>query len=204
MEGNEAVSESDVLALTELQPGQHLWRVNLRRCRDKLLANPWIVQAEIARQFPNDLQISIQERSQVAILAQGDMSWIVAEDGMILAENDGSSLPWITGIGVEKAEPGQYLAVQAVDVALTWIDSLQPLGVQLSELNLAQHPAYISIFTTDGYRLLFEPHDDPEDRMDELFALLQEVRGHNQKGTLDFRAGSGRATFSPWPGEPDK
>jgi cell division protein FtsQ len=199
--GLEFLEEVEIVTSAGLEPGMHFWRLNLAACRDKLSANPWVLKARISRKFPNIIVISIVERQGIAIIRDGGKSWVVADDGMILAENTGFSLPWITGLETGELAPGCYLQEQDASLALAWIGQLRPLAPQISEILLDHYPVYISIYTSDGFEVLLACNTNPEERILDLIALLQELRQGKQKGIIDFRAGPGRGVFSPWPGE---
>lgn len=197
--GNEKLQREEILATAGLEPGQHLWRLNLAEGRDKLSAIPWVAEVKIARVFPNILAITLQEREAVAIIPGPDQSWVAAGDGMVLTVNDGWSLPWVTGLTPEAMEPGFALEGQAALVALEWVLTLQPMGSQVSELNFSLYPSQVSLFTTDGYKVVFAADADLPQRVSDLIAMLQVLRGEQHKGVIDFRTGEGRGTFSPWP-----
>lgn len=198
--GNEYLNEADITGIAELHPGMHLWKLNLPGAKDKLLANPWVAKADIDRKFPNIIRVSLRERKGIAVLQGSGSSWVISEDGMILTENNGHSLPWLTGLGEEEdIAVGSCLEGQAYELALLWLIVFEPLETQISELNFDSYPAYISIYTTDGYKALFYSHTDPQRRVEDFIAMLRELRGSGLKGTIDFRNRDGKATFAPWP-----
>jgi len=198
--GNVHLGEEDILAIANVNPGDHLWRIKIGASRDKLLTNPWISEVIINRVFPNYLAISVQERQGTAVIADTGTSWVASGDGVILEENTDSSLPWITGLILEGLEPGKVLDGQALALALDWLVVLKPLNSQVSELNLSAYPANVVLFTTDGYKVVFPLDTDIEQRVWDLNALLKELRAENTKGVIDFRTAQGKAIFSQWPG----
>lgn len=202
--GNEVLSQEEILTTAGLDSGQHFWRLNLAKSRDKLSLNPWIQEVRIARVFPNSLAITLEERKAIAIIAGLNQNWVAAGDGMVLTANAGHSLPWLTGLAPEELEPGSTVEGQ-VAIALDWVMALQPLASQISELNFSMHPIQVTLFTTDGYKVIFAGDADLEQRIWDLIAMLQVLRAENRKGIIDFRTGAGRGVFAPWPetGEDD-
>ncbi|HCX79395.1 MAG TPA: hypothetical protein DG577_08270, partial [Firmicutes bacterium] len=79
--------------------------------------NPWVLEARIRRKFPNSILISLEERIGVAVVMSANGNWIVAEDKVVLAENDGFSLPWVTGLELGALTPGTIVEGQTVDLA---------------------------------------------------------------------------------------
>lgn len=199
--GNEYVSEEALSAAAGLAPGMHIWRIRLAASRDKLLQNPWLAKVRLDRVLPGTIKITVQERKAIAVLKGMEQNWVVARDGMVLEENKDFSLPWVTGTLDEQVEPGSVVSGQAVSLALEWLEILEPLESQVSEVNFDSFPIYVSVYTNDGYKVLFDAGADMDVRVLDLVALLKELRENRQNGTIDFRAGVGRGVFTPWPAE---
>lgn len=197
--GNSYLQPADIQQLAGIQAGMHLWRLKLGASRDKLKANPWVLKARIQRQFPNTIMISLQERTGVAVVMSENGNWIVAEDKVVLAENQGFSLPWLTGLELAALTPGTVVEGQTVHLALAWAIAFQPIAWQISEINFDEYPVVITVFTTDGYKLLFDSLSAPEDKIQDCVILLEELRRTKQKGIIDFRGLQGRGIFIPWP-----
>ena len=197
--GNSYLQPADIQQLAGLEAGMHIWRIKLGASRDKLSANPWVLEARIQRRFPNKIQISIQERTGVAVVMSENGNWIVAEDRVVLAENQGFSLPWLTGLELGALNPGTLVEGQTVDLALAWASAFGPMAWQISEINFDAYPVVITVFTTDGYKILFDSFTAPEDKIQDCVILLEELRRTQQKGIIDFRGLQGRGIFMPWP-----
>ncbi len=197
--GNSYLQPADIQQLAGLEAGMHIWRIKLGASRDKLSANPWVLEARIQRRFPNKIQISIQERTGVAVVMSENGNWIVAEDRVVLAENQGFSLPWLTGLELGALNPGTLVEGQTVDLALAWASAFGPMAWQISEINFDEYPVVITVFTTDGYKILFDSFTAPADKIQDCVILLEELRRTQQKGIIDFRGLQGRGIFMPWP-----
>jgi len=197
--GNEYLSSTDILKEAGIETGMHIWQLSLASSRDKLSANPWISEVHLSRQFLNTISIKLKERTGVVVLAGKEQSWVVAGDGVVLTKNIGFSLPWVTGLDLEEdLGPGTTIDGQGADLAFEFIIAFQVMVAQISEINFEHYPVYISVFTTDGYKILFDTNS-PGDRVQDMIALLQELRNDRQKGIIDFRSGPGRGIFSPLP-----
>ncbi|MDD2282502.1 MAG: FtsQ-type POTRA domain-containing protein [Eubacteriales bacterium] len=197
--GNCYLQPADIQQLVGLEPGMHMWRLHLGASRDKLSANPWVLEARIRRQFPNSILISLEERIGVAVVMSANGNWIVAEDKVVLAENEGFSLPWVTGLELGALTPGTIAEGQTVDLALAWANAFQPIASQISEICFDSYPVVITVFTTDGYKVLFDSFTAPGDKIQDFAVLLEELRRSGQKGIIDFRGLQGRGIFIPWP-----
>lgn len=198
--GNTYLQAPDIERIAGLQPGKHLWRTNLAASRDKLAANPWIKEVQVSRIFPNSIRISLTERTGVAVILGTDCNWVLSNDKVVLGENAGFSLPLLTGLELGSLETGITLEGQAIDQALAWTNALQPVSGQISEINFDSFPVIITVFTTDGYKVLFDTLSVPEDKVEDFVILVQELRSSGQKGIIDLRGVQGQGFFIPWPG----
>lgn len=198
--GNEQLTNEEILEITGLKKGMHLWRFPLARSKDKLLASPWIAQAQVRWQFPNSVLVTVVERQGVAVVKCAAGNWVIAEDKVVLAASDGYSLPWLTGLEVNgPLSPGAVVNGKNCERALVWLKALQPLAGQISEINFEDYPVMISVFTGDGVKALFNPFTDPTVRLKDYALLLEELRRTDQKGIIDLRGLHGRGFFTPWP-----
>lgn len=197
--GNSRLKDAEILSIAGLGPGLHMWRLPLKSGRDKLLANPWVAEAEIQKQFPNTLIIRVRERTAVAIARSESGNWVLADDGVVLAENMGFSLPWLTGLELGPLSLGAGVTGDTVQLALAWAKVLEPSGGQISEISFESYPALIAVYTTDGYKALFNSFAAPTDKVQDFILLTNELRRVKQKGIMDFRGLQGRGTFVPWP-----
>jgi cell division protein FtsQ len=80
--------------------GQNVFSTDLDAARERLLADPFIAQAEIGRRLPGTVTIRVEEREAAAVVALSSMH-LVARDGTIIKAvepGDPTDLPVITGI----------------------------------------------------------------------------------------------------------
>ena len=95
--------------------GINLLSINLTTSRKRLLAHPWIKQAKVRRELPDQIQITIEEHRPLAILDLG-RNFLINTDGEIFkahTDKDPQDLPLITGLklsqlnlpGDPKSEP---------------------------------------------------------------------------------------------------
>jgi cell division septal protein FtsQ len=92
--GAHHLSDGDVLRIAGLGASSNLIRLSIGEVERRLEANPWILEATVARSLPSTLSIRIVERRPVGTAA----GQLVAADGMLLgAAHHQSGLPELQG-----------------------------------------------------------------------------------------------------------
>lgn len=98
--GLSQLSPRTVMDQAGIARGVNLLAVNLSLTRKRLLAHPWIVQADVSRRLPNRLDITVQEHRPLAVINLG-RRFIINANGDIFKEwepSDPTSLPVISGL----------------------------------------------------------------------------------------------------------
>jgi cell division protein FtsQ len=94
VEGNSVVPASAILRQAGVGPGVGAFRVNAWAIRERLLADPRILDVRVATAFPGGLRVLIRERQPVAALALGGRYVLLSDDAVALVEAPGpGSLP---------------------------------------------------------------------------------------------------------------
>ena len=99
--GNHRLSERQIMETTGIRPGVNTLSVNLGTARRRLMAEAWVADAEIRRQFPDTMRIVIREHEPAAVIDLG-RRFLINETAEIFreaAENEFPGLPLITGVG---------------------------------------------------------------------------------------------------------
>lgn len=100
VEGVHRLTVKQILETAEIEEGVNLVSLNLRTIRKRLLAHPWIAEADIRRTFPGEIAIQIQEQEPIAVLDFGKQ-FLVNSSGVIFKEalaSDTAGLPVMSGI----------------------------------------------------------------------------------------------------------
>jgi len=98
--GLQRLSRESLLKQAGLGPGINILAVNLTLTRKKLLAHPWVGDAEVSRNLPGRIDIRVTEQRPVAILDLG-RKFIVNTKGKIFKEwsiSDPDTLPVVSGL----------------------------------------------------------------------------------------------------------
>ena len=100
IKGYERLSYKQVADQAQVRSGMNVLAVNLTVVRKKLLAHPWIAEAEVNREIPSGLSIRIKEHVPLAIVDLGH-KFLINEKGEIFKEwssGDPDHFPEITGL----------------------------------------------------------------------------------------------------------
>lgn len=98
--GTDRLNSGEILSRASLSPGINILSLNLFVVRKRLLADPWIAEAEVSRELPDSIQIRIKERRPLAILDLG-RKFLLDEKGEIfkeLKEEPLTALPLVSGL----------------------------------------------------------------------------------------------------------
>lgn len=119
IKGNLKLSPQQVLDQAGIRSGDNLLALNLHLVRERLLANPWIDEAQVVREIPETIVISVQEHHPLARVDLGKI-FLMNTDGRIFKEaeeTDAEALPLITGIeyaDISLEENGVSKNIQAI------------------------------------------------------------------------------------------
>jgi cell division protein FtsQ len=98
--GMDRLTVKQVLHQAKIADGVNIFSVNLTKVRKRLLAQPWIEDAEVSRDLPCGIHIQIKEQKPLAILDLG-RKFIINTQGEIFKEMNASDqchLPVISGL----------------------------------------------------------------------------------------------------------
>ena len=98
--GHDRRSADSIAAESGVTAGANVFSLDLDAARARILADPWIAQATLARKLPGTILIEVTERKPVALVAMGDIYLATAEGEPFkkLAPEDSVDLPLVTGL----------------------------------------------------------------------------------------------------------
>lgn len=98
--GMNRLSQNQIIKHACIDAGVNIFSVNLSATRKRLLAHPWIADAEVRRELPDRINIRIKEHKPLAIIDLG-RKFLINDQGEIfkeLAALDPGNLPIIIGL----------------------------------------------------------------------------------------------------------
>ena len=121
VQGCRTLDEKTVIAQAKLSPGLNIFSVNLGTTRKRLLAHPWISEAEVSRDIPSGLSIRIKEHEPLAII-DIDRKFLLNKQGVIFKEweiTDPVNLPLVNGLAFSDLNVGARPYSQAFNAVMT-------------------------------------------------------------------------------------
>lgn len=123
VEGNEFISDSDILSASGAQPGADLFKYDIYAAKLAIEKIPQIYSANIRRKLPDTLIIQVAERSARAIINTGDKSPSICVDseGVILpfeASGGQDDMTVIKGVNISQLKPGTKCGDNNLKIAL--------------------------------------------------------------------------------------
>jgi len=106
--GFSRLSRQQVVDHAKVYPGRNIFSINLTTTRKRLLAHPWIQEAEVSREIPSRLTIHIKEYDPLAIIDL-NRRFLIDGSGKIFKvwdKADPSDLPVITGLNLSDLNVG--------------------------------------------------------------------------------------------------
>lgn len=102
--GLERVTRRQVLEQAGIREGVNVLAVNLAAARKRLLAHPWIAQAELRRELPDALMIAVREHVPLARVVLGE-TFLMNDRGELFKEFEESDPPGLPAVrGLSPAE----------------------------------------------------------------------------------------------------
>ena len=201
VETDGALSREQVLDCAGLQEGMNIFKVNLDRARERLVTLPQVQHAQIQRQLPNRVSITITERKPVAWIAPepatkpskssptlsreevfgSKNSFLVDASGTLVRPQKFVApylnLPIIRGFVTDKMVPGGHVEAEEVLAALSLIDLHQNslLGARFQILDIDVSRGYGLLATDRNNTQVFFALDDLELQLKTLETLLRAI-----------------------------
>ena len=195
--GNRHATASEIVSLSGLSRGQSVFAIPLQRTALRIGQHPWVRDAHLSRRFPHAIQITIQERSEVAWMATPDGGCLVLGDGGIVLSTAcelSSSLIEIRGAAMIDHTPGSRLADMRVADLVESLEREDLHSLHITRLN-ATNLASIELLAEDGLRVRLGDIEGIAGRVEALAALGRRVDFRDYE-LIDLRFG-GEATLVP-------
>jgi cell division protein FtsQ len=112
--GNTRTDPRDILSAVGFAPGQSIFAADIHEARRRLLALEWVADAEVRRQYPGTITISIAEKVPFALWETSAGTWLVERSGRTIGLFDPKSFPRLPVLLGDNAPQSAAAFVDAV------------------------------------------------------------------------------------------
>lgn len=112
VEGNKIISKEDIVERSKLQRGGNIFYINIKKYKNNIMTNPYILSVNIKRKFPDTIIFQVNERNAFFYGNVGDEYYIIDEETRLLEKRkdmDGLNLIKIEGLQFEGKSLGSTL-----------------------------------------------------------------------------------------------
>jgi cell division protein FtsQ len=122
LSGNSRTSPESILAALGFEPGQSIFGADIQRARARLLTLDWVADAQVRRQYPDSIAVSIVERLPFALWQTTNGLFVVERSGRVITKAQASDYPHLpmylgTGAPESGAELVDAIALHRAVVA---------------------------------------------------------------------------------------
>jgi cell division protein FtsQ len=100
--GNHRAQPQMIIAALGFEPGQSIFAADVHAARQRLLALDWVADAEVSRQYPDSISVSLVEKLPFALWQAANGVYVVERSGRVITlanPDEFSKLPYLIGDG---------------------------------------------------------------------------------------------------------
>jgi cell division protein FtsQ len=165
VEGTARLGRDEVLALGGLGRGTNVFHLDAGAVVEALESDPRVAQAEVARELPSTIVVTIRERVPVAAAFVDGTRTLIADDGVVLPGEVTARLPTI------RAEVGEPAAPERTDAARV-LAALGPSLRRAVETAAIDPAGELRLEMRDLVVVAYGPMDDVEAKARSLRAVI--------------------------------
>lgn len=83
---NRNIQSDEIKRLSNIKLDKNIFYLNLKKSKENILTNPYILKVQIKRKLPNNIKIYVQERTAVFYIKKGEQYLVIDENGVVLEE----------------------------------------------------------------------------------------------------------------------
>lgn len=164
--GTVNLSEEEVQALAGIEPDTPMGRVDVHRAARQVAANPWVETANVKRDWPSAVDVTVTEHVPVAWVDQGGEKHLIDREGrdFVVAEPPAGTVQLV---GVDSGNENQMR--DAVAVASSISEKARPRVRELA----TDGPYNFVLMLDDGRPVTWGPANDNQNKALALETVLQ-------------------------------
>jgi cell division protein FtsQ len=175
------VSEQEIVALSNVRPGQRIFDLDLEMIGRKIAENPWIASARVERIYPREVVIRVVERVPRAVINLGYLYYVDGSGTIfkLLDAADSLDFPVVTGVDRRALLENPAETKQQLAEAMGLLEELaRRRTFALADVSEVQidPAAGLTLYTASGgvpVRLGFGHYAGKLDRLEHLYPELR-------------------------------
>ncbi|MBN1893211.1 FtsQ-type POTRA domain-containing protein [bacterium] len=189
--GNEVLTDAEVLKLASLESGQSMWRLNLRKTERAIARSPYVDRARVFRLFPDGVEIRVAEKEALALLESGGRMLCIDERGSLFPSRPGKlyDLPILSGISVRESRTGSVPKDSTLLSRLRLVALMRSdrpgLYTRISEIACSGKDGMVFFTSRHGIKVFFG-EGDAHYKIRCLDAVLREMEEKKQGGRVAY------------------
>jgi len=114
LSGNHRTDPKEILAALGFQPGESIFGADVHAARARLMALEWVADAEVRRQYPDSISVTITEKRPFALWETADGTFVVERSGRTIGLFDPRTFPQLPLLIGSGAPQGAAELIEAV------------------------------------------------------------------------------------------
>jgi cell division protein FtsQ len=213
--GNKRLSIQEILDTARIKSDTNVLLVNIPLSRKYLLSHPWIAAAEITRELPGRLILTIREHDPLAILDMG-RKFMIDREGKVFKEvsdSDSVELPVVEGVDFSDLDQGDLHRSANYEAVLSLLEMgqnpdsiLSRLRIRLIRVDREEGVTLFSAgpiqdFSVNAVKIGYQDYSEKFVRLEKLIAYFKTNKLIQGIGWVDLRQVN-RVVISPLNSEP--
>jgi cell division protein FtsQ len=187
---NSIVSSDEISELANVNIGTNIFYININNIRTNVLSNPYILNAEVKRKFPNTVSISVAERQAVFYGKFDNKYLIIDKNGVALEKKEDVSnmnLTSLEGFNFQEAKIGETIPsedkskINDIGV-ITELITLNSSGIPITSVNLSDG---LNTIVSCSNILIKLGSNNIKDKLNLALNIIQNNNLKGQKGYID-------------------
>jgi cell division protein FtsQ len=188
--GVSRVPPDQILAAAAIQSGTNIFKLDTIGVTGRVESLPEVRRADVVRELPNRVVISVEERRPFTLVHGGRLHWMDEEGRLLGASPEAVAppMPVISGLSAEelasmRTAPGPK-ARAAIGVIRALLRSGNGLTAEISEIDMSRREGPV-LYTVDGVEVRLGT-EDWDERLIRLEGVLAQIATQDVR-TVDLR-----------------
>lgn len=184
VKGNNLLSENEIVNSSGIMVDDHLWKINKDESIENIKKHPEIKDVTISIQFPNSINISVEEYEQIALFFHENQYFPIIETGEVLMRKPTKNFNAPILVNFDQDEILADLISQLKKIPSEIFHSISEIHYQPKETDIY----HIYLFMDEGYEIT-ATIPTFVDKIVHYPSIISQL-DPNLKGIIDFEVGS--------------